>query len=119
MVKTKENGIERRKGPKEKRTVEREKRERKKKKKKRNAKEFEKDIFSNVARKICSHVRIQWKKSLTWMIAADQLVGREVSFSKSGFQFPKGAYRVPTGGNSRPPIFPPQKFLTKRTLWKF
>lgn len=29
------------------------------------------------------------------MIAADQLVGREVSFSKSGFQFPKGAYRVP------------------------
>jgi len=30
------------------------------------------------------------------MIAADQLVGREVSFSKSGFQFPKGAYRVPT-----------------------
>lgn len=58
--------------------------------------ECEKDIFSNVARqKICSHTRTQWKKSLTWMIAADQLVGREVSFSKSGFQFPKGAYRVP------------------------
>lgn len=52
--------------------------------------------FSDVARKTCSHTRTQWRKSLTWMIAADQLVGREVSFSKSGFQFPKGAYRVPT-----------------------
>lgn len=51
--------------------------------------------FSDVARKTCSHTRTQWRKSLTWMIAADQLVGREVSFSKSGFQFPKGAYRVP------------------------
>lgn len=32
------------------------------------------------------------------MIAADQLVGREVSFSKSGFQFPKGAYIAYTDG---------------------
>lgn len=63
---------------------------------KRERRECEKEIFSDVARKSCSHARAQWKKSLTWMIAADQLVGREVSFSKSGFQFPKGAYRVPT-----------------------
>lgn len=45
-----------------------------------------------------SHTRTQWRKSLTWMIAADQLVGREVSFSKSGFQFPKGAYTAYTDG---------------------
>lgn len=65
--------------------------------------------FSDVARKTCSHTRTQWRKSLTWMIAADQLVGREVSFSKSGFQFPKGAYRVPTES-------PPSEFASGVTL---
>jgi len=42
------------------------------------------------------------------MIAADQLVGREVSFSKSGFQFPKGAYRVPMES-------PPSEFASEVT----
>lgn len=41
------------------------------------------------------------KKSLTRMIAADQLVGREVSFSKSGFQFPKGASRASERASER------------------
>lgn len=69
-------------------------------KKKAEVKERERarKTFSDVARKTCSHTRTQWRKSLTWMIAADQLVGREVSFSKSGFQFPKGAYTAYTDG---------------------
>lgn len=71
---------------------------RKSRSKKKKERERARKTFSDVARKTCSHTRTQWRKSLTWMIAADQLVGREVSFSKSGFQFPKGAYTAYTDG---------------------